>query len=194
MCTVLDRKPLPENSISPNGKKIKKGGRWVPIPNTTAAAKKLDPSIWGTESEIRKKAKPVREATSFAKAETVLREIAEKTAIKPLESSDGLEASLSKTKIGKILHGKAVDKSFDTKAHLQAAANADVLFRNSVEAIEPQPDTKGNRGIKKFHYTYAPMEWNGRIVPVKFTVREYEDPNEGNKLYTIEAIDFEYFK
>lgn len=194
LCSILDGKARPENSISPDGKKIKKNGEWVPLPNTTEAAKEIDPKIWGTEEQIRAKAKPVRFANSFQKAEEALQEIANKTKIRPLKSADGLRASISNTKIKKLLSGKATDKSFDLKAHLQAAANADYLFRNSVEAVDPQPDTKGNRDIKLFHYTYAPMEWNGRIIPVKFTVREFQDPKEKNKLYSIEAIDFEYFK
>ena len=111
--------------------------------------------------------------------------------IHPLESADGLKAELSKTKISKLLSGKAVEKSASLKAHLAAAANADKLYKNSKEIIAPHPDVKGNRGIKAFHYTYAPMEWEGKIIPVKFTVREYED-GQSNKLYTIEAIDFEY--
>lgn len=190
--STLDGKARPENSVSPDGKRIKKNGKWVPIPNTTTAAKKINPSIWGTEEEVREKAKPVRHADSFAKAKDCLRNIANNSMITPLESADGLKAELSSSKIQKFLSGKAVDKSFDLKAHLEAAANADYLFKNSVEAMEPQPDTKGERGIKAFHYTYAPMEWQGRIIPVKFTVREYEDTNTNNKLYTIEAIDFDY--
>lgn len=49
--------------------------------------------------------------------------------------------------------------------------------------------------LKAIHRTYAPMllSENGekRIVPVKFTVKEYTDKNTRNKLYSIEAIDFD---
>lgn len=191
---LLDRKSRPENSVSPDGKKIKKNGKWVSIPDSTKAAKKIDPKIWGTEEEIREKAKTKRHADSFEQARNSLIEISNKSMIRPLKSADGLEAELSKNKISKLLSGKAADKSYDLKAHLEAAANADLLFKNSVEAIEPQPDTKGERGIKAFHYTYAPMEWDGKIIPIKFTVREYEEKKLNKKLYSIEAIDFEYFK
>lgn len=189
---TTDGKARPENSISPDGKRIKKNGKWVPLQNTTTAAKKIDPAIWGSKEEVIAKAKPVRHADSYAKARECLREIANHSMIKPLESADGLKAELSIGKIKKFLSGVATRKSYDLKPHLEAAANADHLFRNSVEAIDPQPDTKGNRNIKAFHYTYAPMEWEGRIIPVKFTVREYEDEKQKNKLYSIEAIDFDY--
>ena len=54
---IKDRKAKPENSISPDGKRIKKGGKWVRLPDSTKAAKKIDPKIWGTAAEVKEKAK-----------------------------------------------------------------------------------------------------------------------------------------
>jgi len=43
-------------------------------------------------------------------------------------------------------------------------------------------------------YLYAPMEHNGRIVPVKLTVKEYKDIKTQMRLYSIEAIDVDLDK
>ena len=157
--------------------------------DSTERAKDIDPREWGTREEIKEKAKLKRTATNFGEAENTLKQIIENSKKDPLKSADGLIANISNKSINKILSGKAVNKSYDLKAHLAAAANADYLFKNSKEMFEPEADKNGNPDLKAIHRTYAPMEWNGAIIPVKFTVKEYTDKNTPNKFYSIEAID-----
>ena len=50
---------------------------------------------------------------------------------------------------------------------------------------------KNNDGLRDRRILYAPMEFTGCIIPVKLTIKEYLDPLAANKLYSIEAIDFD---
>ena len=45
-----------------------------------------------------------------------------------------------------------------------------------------------NSGLKARRYLFAPMEYGGRIAVVKITVKEYENSDLENKLYSIEAV------
>ena len=110
----------------------------------------------------------------------------------PLTSLSGLSARLPRRSIGKIVSNAAVNASFCPEAHYLAAANIDRLFANAVEPWEfelnPNPN-KENAGLKARRYLYAPMQYEGKIVAAKITVKEYTDADLLNKLYSIEAID-----
>ena len=84
----------------------------------------------------------------------------------------------------------AVGKSFDLKAHLKAAANIEKLFANAIDKWNFELDpNKNNESLKDRKYLYSPMEHNGRIVPVKLTIKEYKDIWTKKRLFSIEAID-----
>ena len=76
------------------------------------------------------------------------------------------------------------------EAHYLAAANLDYLFINSIEPwkFELNP-TKNNDGLKERHCLYSPLEYQGSIMFVKTTVREYIYDWLEKKLYSIEVID-----
>jgi hypothetical protein len=107
-----------------------------------------------------------------------------------LTSKSGLKAKISTKSIGKMVSSAAATKSFDAGAHFQAAANIDKIFTNAIEPwqFELNP-VKNNDGLKARKYLYAPMEYDGRVIPIKITVKEYIEPTLENKLYSIEAID-----
>ena len=90
--------------------------------------------------------------------------------------------------MGKLVSSVAVHSSFAPEAHYQAAANVDKYFSNAIEpwlfGLNPN---KNNEGLKARRYLFAPMEYQGRIVIIKFTVKEYHRAE--NKLYSIEALD-----
>jgi len=73
-----------------------------------------------------------------------------------------------------------------------AAVNIDKLYSNAIEPLkfELNPD-KDNTGLKARRYLYTPMEYKGKIVVVKVTVKEYADGDLQNKLYSIEAVDMD---
>jgi hypothetical protein len=41
------------------------------------------------------------------------------------------------------------------------------------------------------HRLYAPLEYNGRIIPVKITVKALKSELEGKRIYSLEAVDAE---
>jgi hypothetical protein len=107
----------------------------------------------------------------------------------PLKSASGLTATISKNSVKEILSGKAVENSFERQAHMLAVANVDKLFSNAIEPwdFELNPE-KSNEGMKAIRRLYAPMLYNDRIIPVKLTVKEIKNLNEGNRLYSLKAI------
>jgi len=149
-------------------------------------AHELDISIFGTHEEIHQKAEMPRRAYSFDEANKIIDTLINK----PLVSVHGLTAFVSKNSAKEMLSGKAVKSSFERPAHLLAVVNVDKLFSNAVEpwnfGVNPQ---KPNEGLKAIRRLYSPMLYDGRIVLVKLTVKEMKNQNEGNRLYSLKAID-----
>jgi hypothetical protein len=166
------------------------GGK-EPWDSSTEKAKELKLSDFGTPEEVREMAKMPRTANSFAEARVILESIVDK----PMTSKSGLSATLSKKSIKEILSGEAVGKSANLQAHLKAAANIDKVFTNAVEPWKFELDpNKNNDSLEDRKYLYSPMEHNGKIMPVKLTVKKYKDIWTDRRLYSLEAIDVEIKK
>jgi hypothetical protein len=54
------------------------------------------------------------------------------------------------------------------------------LFKEAILG-ETREDRNDNEGIKGIHRFYVPMEYDGRTFGVKMTVKEFTQPNQGNK-------------
>jgi hypothetical protein len=159
--------------------------------DSTEQALKLTLDLFGLPEEVRKIAKIDREAHTYEEARTALRGIVNK----PLKSRSGLQATVSNKTVDKILSGKAVDKSFDREAHFLAAANLEKLFSRAIEPFSFDKDTeKNNEHLKAIRRLYTPMAFNGRIVPVKFTIKEMDNERDGTRIYSLEAIDVDLDK
>jgi cobalamin biosynthesis protein CobT len=159
--------------------------------DSTEHAFKLTLELFGTPEEVREIAKIDREAHTYEEARLALKEVVNK----PLTSRSGLQATISNKTVDKILSGKAVDQSFDREAHFLAAANLEKLFSNAMEPFNFDKDTeKNNEHLKAIRRLYAPMAFNGRIVPVKFTVKEMDNERDGTRIYSLEAIDVDLDK
>jgi hypothetical protein len=158
-----------------------------PWGSSSEKARELTANYFGAD-EIKAMAKPVREAHSFDEARGILQGMVNL----PMTSRTHLVAVLSNRSIKKILSGPAVADSVSTDAHLLAAATLDRLVANAIEpwAFELNP-AKSNDNIKDVHRLYAPLEYQGRIIPVKITVKEMKSKLEGKRIYSIEAIDAE---
>ena len=154
--------------------------------DSSEKAKELKISDFGTHDEVREMAIMQQIVNSFTEVRKVLEGIVDK----PLTSKSGLSATISNNSIDEILSGEASKKSFDLKAHLKAAANAEKLYSNAIEKWEFTLDpNKKNASLRDRKYLYSPMEHNGRIIPVKLTVKEFKNVKDGKRLYSIEAID-----
>jgi hypothetical protein len=160
-----------------------------PYDSSTDKAKGLRIEDFGTPDEVKEMAKPVRAAHKRQEAADILKYLAEKG---PLINKRGLIATLSSDSRGKIVSSKALKTSYGQKAHFMAVANIDKLFSNAIEpwkfALNPR---KNNDDLVARHYLYAPLEFDGKLIPVKITVKEYKDIALGMRLYSIEAINAE---
>ena len=129
----------------------------------------------------------IRQASNRRAAMDCLKEIALNTTF---ISRNGLEARLSKRSLGKFVSHAAVVNSFCPEAHYLAAANIDKLFSNAIEPWEfGLNPNKDNTGLKARRYLYAPMDYDGKMMVVKITVKVYEGEDLQNKLYSIEAVN-----
>jgi hypothetical protein len=158
-----------------------------PWDSSTEKAKTLTLDNFGVTNEISETAKPKRTAANRREATIILKEIVKKGV---LTNKTGVKARLSGKAVGKIVSNQAINTSFSLEAHYLAAANLDYLFISSIEPwnFELNP-SKNNDGLKERHYLYSPLEYEGSIVLVKITVKEYINDRLDNNLYSIEVID-----
>ena len=149
--------------------------------------KELRLEHWGSFKEVDVMAEPVRFANNRKTAMDCLIVITEKS---PFRSRSGIIARLSKRSLGKIVSHAAVINSFCPEVHYLAAANIDKLFSNAIEPWEFELNpNKDNTGLKARRYLYAPLKYDGKIVIVKITVKEYADTDLQNKLYSIGTLN-----
>jgi hypothetical protein len=158
-----------------------------PWNSSTERAKTLRLDDFGAFYQVQGMAKPKRTAASRQEAIVILKEIAKEGV---LTNKTGFKARLSGKTIGKIVSNQAVNTSFNSQAHYLAAANMDYLFINSIEPwkFELNP-SKNNDGLKERHYLYSPLKYEGTIMVVKITVKEYINDQLENNLYSIEVIN-----
>jgi hypothetical protein len=137
--------------------------------------------------EVSAIAAPIRQASTRKSAMDCLKAISLNS---PFTSRSGLAARLSRRSLGKFVSHVAVINSFSPEAHYLAAANIDKLYSNAIEPWEFELNpNKDNTGLKSRRYLYAPMDYSGKMLIVKITVKEYEGSDLQNKLYSIEAVN-----
>ena len=163
--------------------------------SSTENAKTLTFADFGAVDEVRKMAEPIRQAVNRYEAEKALENIisnngAVKRSAIELKNKSGFTAMLRRSSIGKLVSG-IQGKDISKEALYLAVANIDRLFENAIEPWEFELNPlKNNDGLKDRRIFYAPLKYEGRIIPVKITVKEYLDPLAKAKLYSIEVIDF----
>jgi len=128
-----------------------------------------------------------RGASTFDDARTAAKDFQGKTLH---NAATGMDAVVSRNSLDKMLSAKAVGKSVSIAAHVNAVANADKLFERAV-LVDSHPDGKELGTIKAVHRFYAPMRFGGKVLQVKMTVKEFAQQSNGNRLYTVEAMDLE---
>ena len=165
--------------LAPNGKPTNLSeGQWLQVrtPNF-----KRTHGDWETLAESYMP----RMAKTFTEAKNAVSKIIGKEIINKL---DGFIATVSNKSIGKMLSKSAVKKSISPEAQALAVANIDRLFENA-ELLESKLDRNGVPDIKAIHRYYAPMFLNGEIYAVKITVKELSNPDQKNRIYSVESID-----
>jgi|GEM_PF-6987949 len=107
---------------------------------------------------------------------------------KEMTTADGLTARVSNNTASKMVSASAVRKSSSPSAHLAAIGSFEELFsRGSI--MESRPDRDDNHNIRAIHRVVSSMEFEGRAYDVKFTVKELVQPDQGNRVYSIEAVE-----
>ena len=167
------------NRLAPNGKPSNlTEAQWHQV--RTPQFKK-----WFGDWEIAA-SNPKRNASTFSEAREAVKEFQGK----PLSNrKTGIEATLSRNALDKILSASAVGKSETAQTHSLAVANADVLFESAILGWS-KPDKNADPNIVAIHRFFAPMITNGKAMMVKMTVKETSQKGRNNPLYTVEAVEF----
>jgi hypothetical protein len=126
-----------------------------------------------------------RQAKTFNEAKTAARDFIGKELT---NQSNGMIATVSKRGLGKMLSQSAVEKSDDAFLHSYAVANLDKLFERAIWGWSKE-DSKGGLGLNAVHRLLAGFTYNGESRIAKITVKEHARDDQGNKIYTIEAVD-----
>jgi DNA repair protein RadC len=108
---------------------------------------------------------------------------------KPITNSDtGMVATVSRNGLDKMLSGKAVGKSETPALHSLAVANLDSLFEHAILGWS-KTDNAANSNLALVHRMFAVLQTETGPRLVKLTVKEHALADQGNKIYTVEAIE-----
>jgi hypothetical protein len=99
-----------------------------------------------------------------------------------------IEAVLSNKNVGKMVSESATRKSVDARVHALAVANVDHLFSRAI-AEYTHKDRNNDKNIKQIHRMFAPFVVGNEVFVAKLTVKELAQEKEGNRLYSVEALE-----
>jgi len=128
-----------------------------------------------------------RSAKTLAEARAIVRAFPDRDFV---NSSTGLRATISLTNLTKMVSESAVRKSVSPAVHAQAVANVDVLFERALHE-GAYPDRHNDPNIAAIHRFYAPMLSDGGLLQVKLTVKELKRADQGNRVYSVEAMEIQ---
>jgi hypothetical protein len=129
-----------------------------------------------------------QKGTSKKNAAARLKELIKNNGSKPLiiKSSDGEEARLSGTSIGKLVSDAAVQKSiangFKKEQHFAAAYDIDNLYKNSLKMLS-HPDKNGYNDVTIHRFAAPLFGENAAYITLK------EVSKCGKRIYTVELVE-----
>ena len=126
-----------------------------------------------------------RPAGNFEQARAAAKEFQGKELV---NTASGIRASVSRNNLDKMLSKSAVSKSTSAADQSLAVANLDHLFTNAIHGWS-KPDRDGDVNIVAIHRLFAPMETDQGVRVVKLTVKEFAREDQGNKIYSVEALE-----
>ena len=100
----------------------------------------------------------------------------------------GVDAFLSNKNIGKMVSASATRKSVDARVHALAVANVDRLFSRAITEYTHK-DRDSDKNIKQIHRMFSPFVVGDNVYVAKLTVKELVQEKEGNRLYSVEALE-----
>lgn len=113
---------------------------------------------------------------------------------KPITNVEtGFVAVVTRQSLEKMTSSSSWKNSVTPQAHYQAVGNVDALFRVATPSGERGGDRPEDKGfIKAMRFFDAPMPFNGEVLRVVITVKDFEKPDaSGHRLYTVHAVDIE---
>lgn len=112
---------------------------------------------------------------------------------KPLRNREtGVEATVSNGAFGKMKSRVSVVESVSPQAHMQALGNIDKLFELATLDAERTPKKSQDAGdIGAVQHYKVPMPFDGDVLLVKMMVKQFIDPEKGNRLYLVQAVEIE---
>lgn len=129
-----------------------------------------------------------RPAVNFREAREAAREF---QGAELKNTATGMVAVVSRNALDKMLSGKAVWKSSSPALHARAVANVDRIFADAVPGWS-KADRAGAPGISAVHRLFSAVRLDdGRMGMAKVTVKETARAQDGNVIYTVEAVDFQ---
>ena len=126
-----------------------------------------------------------RHAENLEEAAAAARSIAGK---RLTNDSLGVDAFLSNKNIGKMVSASATRKSVDARVHALAVANVDRLFSRAITEYTHK-DRNNDKNIKQIHRMFSPFVVGDNVFVAKLTVKELVQEKEGNRLYSVEALE-----
>ena len=99
-----------------------------------------------------------------------------------------MDAFLSNKNIGKMVSASATRKSVDARVHAIAVANVDRLFSRAITEYTHK-DRDNDKNIKQIHRVFSPFVVGDNVFVAKLTVKELVQEKEGNRLYSVEALE-----
>ncbi|MEQ9131109.1 MAG: LPD1 domain-containing protein [Salinisphaeraceae bacterium] len=109
----------------------------------------------------------------------------------PLRNTEsGIEATVSRASLDKMLSKSSRERSVSTQAHMQAVANLDRLFPIALHRAQ-RPDREGSADIDAIHHFDAPMRFGDEVVRVKMMAKAFENPDKGTRLYLVQAVEID---
>lgn len=126
-----------------------------------------------------------RHAENLEEAAAAARSIAGKRLTNDLL---GVDAFLSNKNIGKMVSASATRKSVDARVHALAVANVDRLFSRAITEYTHK-DRDNDKNIKQIHRMFSPFVVGDNVFVAKLTVKELVQEKEGNRLYSVEALE-----
>jgi hypothetical protein len=158
--------------------------------------------VFQDESTLKARLKEfgmITNVTNKSIPERIVKTVSEaQIAIKPLIGKPitnkvfGITATISGKTIGKLGSDVATKQSVNPRLHALAVANIDKLFENA-ELHTTEADRKERSDINQFHKFGILLYDNEtkQYYPVKITAKEYINPIDGTRIYSVEAVDIE---
>ncbi len=144
---------------------------------------------WFGDWELANLARTMRRVRGSDQAKAVRGEIVGK----PLTNVEtGIVATVSGETWSKMLSKSVVDRSVSPQAHYQALGNLDMLFRLATERLSrPGKQAVDARSIRAIHHFDVPMPFNGEVMRVKIMAKEFAAPEQGTRIYLVQAVEIE---